>query len=103
MTALNKALKGAKAMWAYRKLSKMEAPYIRDWMLDKLGMERQNAAAAVFGGLGLFALGLLAGSVLGVVFAPMTGSEIRATFREQGVKGVMEKARHMPLIEAPSA
>ncbi|MGC4114029.1 MAG: hypothetical protein QM765_05100 [Myxococcales bacterium] len=100
------ALKGAGAYSAYKYLKD------RDWagdfqqsMLDRLGLERRgsNTAASIFGGIGFFALGVLIGSALGVIFAPMPGSEVRSTFKEQGVRGVVDRARATTPTGVPSA
>jgi hypothetical protein len=76
--------------------------YIRDadlagrgqvYLLDRLGLERKNPTATLVGGIGFFALGMLVGSALGVMLAPMSGTEIRTTMREQGMKGVVDRTR----------
>ncbi len=95
---VSKALKGAGAYEVYRYLKKrakdVEWPGdVQDYLLDRFGLERKSTASTVLGGLGFFALGILCGSALGMMFAPMPGSEIRTTIREQGVKGVMDRAR----------
>ncbi|MFN7131205.1 MAG: hypothetical protein ACK4N5_03930 [Myxococcales bacterium] len=64
-----------------------------DELLDKLGLERKHPVTTVFTGLGFFALGLLVGSAVGLVLAPMTGNEMRSVLREQGVKGMMDRSR----------
>lgn len=96
------ALKGAGAYSAYKYLKN------RDWtgdlsesVLDRLGLERKSSVATIFGGLGFFALGMLVGSALGVIFAPMPGSDVRSTFKERGVRGVYDRARQA--MPAPSA
>ncbi len=96
----DKALKGA----GVRSLKKAA-----DWredlseqVLDKLGLERRSAISTIFGGLGFFALGILVGSALGVVFAPMAGSEIRTSFKQGGVKGVMDKTRTVTSTPGPT-
>ncbi|HEY3445403.1 MAG TPA: hypothetical protein VGK67_03520 [Myxococcales bacterium] len=99
-------LKGAGAYSAYKYLKD------RDWsgdfrqsMLDRFGLERRgsNTAAYIFGGLGFLALGVLVGSALGVIFAPMPGSEVRSTFKQQGVRGVVDRARASMPSAMPSA
>lgn len=90
----NRALKGIGAWQAYRYLKNADWPSeLKESMLDRLGLEQKSTAGTVFGGLGFFALGVLVGSALGVIFAPMPGSDIRATFKQQGMRGVMDKAR----------
>ena len=98
-------LKGAGAYSAYKYLKD------RDWsgdfqqsMLDRLGLERRGSnAATIFGGIGFFALGVLVGSALGVIFAPMPGAEVRSTFKQQGVRGVVDRARAAVPVGVPSA
>ena len=103
---ISRVLKGAGAYSAYKYLKD------RDWagdfqqsMLDRLGLERRgsNTAATIFGGIGFFALGVLVGSALGVIFAPMPGAEVRSTFKQQGVKGVMDRARSAIPTSVPTA
>src|SRR4051794_16520578 len=91
----NKAVKGAKA-YAGVKTLKRAADWgddVSEVLLDRLGLERKSAVTTVFGGLGFFALGILVGSALGVIFAPMAGSEMRTSFKEGGMKSVPEKSR----------
>lgn len=93
-----KALKGAKAYAGFKAIKSLKKAAdlgddLSEALLDRLGLERKSTATTVFGGIGTFAVGILVGSALGVVFAPMAGSQMRSTFRESGVKGVMEKSR----------
>lgn len=89
-----KALKGFGAYKAYRYLKESQLPSRgQDYLLERFGFQRRNPAATVFGGIGFFGLGVLVGSALGVMFAPMKGDEMRNTIREQGMKGVMDKTR----------
>jgi len=90
----DRALKGLGAYGAYKYVKKKDwQGDLREALLDRFGLERRNTAASVFGGIGFFALGMLVGSALGVIFAPMPGADMRATLKEQGVKGVMDRAR----------
>ena len=100
-----KALKGAKVYAGVKSLKKAAdwGDELSEYLLDRLGLERKNTVAAVLGGLGFFALGVLVGSAVGVIFAPMAGSEMRTTLREGGVKGVMDKSRAVPSPSTPSA
>lgn len=99
---VNKALKGIGAWQAYRYLAKRDwSDELREALLDRMGLERKSTVGPVVGGLGFFALGILVGSALGVILAPMPGTDMRATLKEQGVRGVMGK-RTSPLV-TPSA
>ncbi len=64
-----------------------------DVLLDRLGLERKHPLSTAVGGLGFFALGLLVGSAVGLILAPMTGNEMRSVLKEQGVKGMMDRSR----------
>lgn len=98
---VNKALKGIGAWQAYRTLTKGDwSDDLREALLDRLGLERKSTMGPIVGGLGFFALGILVGSALGVILAPMPGSDMRATLKEQGVRGVVGKRSPMP---TPSA
>jgi len=99
-------LKGAGAYSAYKYLKDRDWPgEIQQSVLDRLGLEKRGSSTVVsiFGGLGFFALGILVGSALGVIFAPMPGSEGRSTFKQQGVRGVVDKARSSMPSAVPSA
>jgi len=47
-------------------------------VLDRLGLERKTPVGDFFSGLGLFALGMLVGAGLGMLFAPKPGAEMRS-------------------------
>jgi hypothetical protein len=49
----------------------------RDDLLRLIGLEERTPAGDVLGGLGLFAVGMLVGAGLGLLFAPKRGEEIR--------------------------
>ncbi len=49
-----------------------------DQILEALGLERHNPYAMVGQAVGLFGLGLLVGSALGLAFAPKAGGELRS-------------------------
>jgi hypothetical protein len=50
----------------------------REEMLHRLGLEEHTPTSDFFTGLGLFAVGMLVGAGLGVMFAPKPGSEMRS-------------------------
>ena len=51
----------------------------RDSILEMLGLSaRPSAASRVFGTLGLFGVGVLAGAAVGLLLAPRPGVELRA-------------------------
>jgi gas vesicle protein len=54
----------------------------RDELLDRMGLERQTPTGDFFTGLGLFAVGVLVGAGLGLMFAPKRGEEMRGALNE---------------------
>jgi hypothetical protein len=62
----------------WKKARKMLDRMDRDTLLRSVGYERRSATADVFGGLGLFAVGVLVGAGLGLMFAPARGEEMRS-------------------------
>jgi hypothetical protein len=50
----------------------------RDSILKRIGLEERSPAGDFFGGLGLFAIGILVGAGLGLMFAPARGDEMRS-------------------------
>jgi hypothetical protein len=60
----------------------MRSAIDRDELLERMGLERRTPAGDFFTGLGLFALGVLAGAGLGLMFAPKRGDEMRSALNE---------------------
>jgi hypothetical protein len=54
----------------------------REALLKRMGLEERSPAGDFFTGLGLFAVGVLVGAGLGLMFAPKRGDEMRATLNE---------------------
>jgi hypothetical protein len=54
----------------------------REALLKRMGLEERSPAGDFFTGLGLFAVGVLVGAGLGLMFAPKRGEEMRATLNE---------------------
>jgi hypothetical protein len=54
----------------------------RDVLLDRIGLERSTPTGDFFTGLGLFAIGVLVGAGLGLMFAPKRGDEMRSALNE---------------------
>lgn len=54
----------------------------RDDLLELVGLERSSPTGDFFTGLGLFAVGMLVGAGLGLLFAPKRGEEIRNQMSE---------------------
>ncbi|MFB6264399.1 MAG: YtxH domain-containing protein [Bradymonadaceae bacterium] len=55
-----------------------------DRVLDRLGLEKQHGPGdVILPALGIFGAGVAVGSVLGVLFAPKRGDELRAEIRDQ--------------------
>jgi hypothetical protein len=75
-------------------------------LLASMGLERRSSpAAGALGGLGLFALGVLVGAGLGLMFAPQPGDQMRSRLtdelkrRRQGQQG--DDLRHLGIDVAP--
>jgi hypothetical protein len=49
----------------------------RDQILEALGLERHNPYGVVGQAIGVFGLGILVGTALGLAFAPKAGGELR--------------------------
>ncbi len=54
----------------------------RDELLKRLGLEERSPTGDFFTGLGLFAVGVLVGAGLGLMFAPKRGDEMRQAVGE---------------------
>ena len=54
----------------------------REDVLHRLGLEEHTPTSDFFSGLGLFAVGLLVGAGLGIMFAPKPGAEMRSQLGE---------------------
>ncbi len=54
----------------------------REALLKRMGLEERTPAGDFFTGLGLFAVGVLVGAGLGLMFAPKRGDEMRQTLNE---------------------
>ncbi len=68
-------------------------------VLERLGLEERTPVGDFFTGLGLFAVGILVGAGLGLLFAPKTGAEMRdrlsETIRTRGGRAAEELERRM--------
>jgi hypothetical protein len=60
----------------------MRSAIDRDDILERMGLERRTPTGDFFTGLGLFAVGVLVGAGLGLMFAPKRGEEIRSALNE---------------------
>ncbi len=54
----------------------------REALLKRMGLEERSPTGDFFTGLGLFAVGVLVGAGLGLMFAPKRGDEMRQTLNE---------------------
>ena len=54
----------------------------REDVLSRLGLEERSPTTDFFTGLGLFAVGVLVGTGLGIIFAPKAGAETRSQLGE---------------------
>lgn len=62
--------------------NRMRRAIDRDAVLDRLGLERSTPGSDFATGLGLFAMGVLVGAGLGLMFAPKRGDEMRSALNE---------------------
>jgi hypothetical protein len=72
-----------------RKMQKF-AGYDFDDMLDAVGLKKNNTGATIASGVGILLGGIAVGAVLGVLFAPRSGKELRKTITEEGWTGLKE-------------
>lgn len=74
------------------KALKAVSDYDIDDVLDMVGLERRSVAADMAADIGFFALGCLAGALVGVFFAPSKGAELRSNVKkainEKGIMGL---------------
>jgi hypothetical protein len=61
---------------------RMRRSFDRDELLDRLGLERSSPGSDFAAGLGLFAMGVLVGAGLGLMFAPKRGDEMRSALND---------------------
>jgi hypothetical protein len=77
----------------------------REDLLRRIGLEEHGPAGDFLGGLGLFALGMLVGAGLGILFAPKPGAEMRSriseTVRSRGGRAVEEMGQHLGMESSP--
>lgn len=85
----------------WKDLKKMD----REDVLNRLGLEEHTPTGDFFTGLGLFAVGMLVGAGLGIMFAPKTGAEMRSqlsdTIRSRGGQMADDMSQHLGM-ETPS-
>jgi hypothetical protein len=76
------------------KALKAVSDYDLDDILERVGLERRSIGADIAADLGFFALGCLAGALVGVFFAPSKGAELRQSMKkainEKGIMGLGE-------------
>ncbi len=75
-------------------------------VLHRLGLEEHTPTSDFLGSLGLFALGLLVGAGLGMMFAPKPGAEMRnqisETIRNRGGRMADDLGEHLGMETSPS-
>jgi hypothetical protein len=74
----------------------------KEGLLDRLGMEEKTPATDVFGSLGLFAVGILVGAGLGILFAPRRGDEMRHIVGDAIKHRRTDELRHLGAEGSPS-
>jgi hypothetical protein len=76
---------------SWKDLKKAARGMDREDVLHRLGLEEHTPKADFFTGLGVFAVGVLIGAGLGVMFAPKPGAEIRSrltdTIKQRTARG----------------
>ncbi|HEX9290628.1 MAG TPA: YtxH domain-containing protein [Anaeromyxobacteraceae bacterium] len=86
----------------WRDLRKLD----RDDVLHRLGLEEHTPTSDFFTSLGLFAVGVLVGAGLGIMFAPKPGAEIRNqltdTIRNRGGRAAEEFGEKLGVEGSPS-
>jgi hypothetical protein len=70
--------KAAKKAAKWETARKMLDRWDRDDVLKRIGLEEREPAKDWAGALGLFALGMLVGAGMGILFAPRSGTEVRS-------------------------
>jgi hypothetical protein len=75
----------------WKAMKKMSRELETERLLRRIGLEQRSPTSDVFSGLGLFAVGVLVGAGLGLMFAPKKGEEIRQVmndaWRNRGRRG----------------
>ncbi|OFX24103.1 MAG: hypothetical protein A2V77_03395 [Anaeromyxobacter sp. RBG_16_69_14] len=83
----------------WKDLRKMD----RDDALRRIGLERNTPMTDFFGGLGLFAVGLLVGAGLGIIFAPKPGVEMRSQLGDRFRRSGRRAEEYAQRLEAEAA
>jgi|GEM_PF-6552987 len=78
-------MRNAKFSSIKRAMNRVQTPRDFDSLLHQAGLQRsvQYQRRRAMGWAGFFALGLLAGSAAGLLFAPKRGKDMRAQMRHQ--------------------
>jgi hypothetical protein len=80
----------------WKAAKKMMRDLDRDAMLERIGLEqRRSHTGDLFGGMGLFAIGILVGAGLGLMFAPRRGDEMRAMMTDAWKNRRMDELRDL--------
>jgi hypothetical protein len=83
----------------WKDLRKMD----RDDALRRIGLERSTPMTDFFGGIGLFAVGMLVGAGLGIIFAPRPGAETRSQLGDRLRRGSRRAEEYAQRLEAEAA
>ena len=74
-------------------------------VLERIGLEERSPMGDFFSGLGLFAVGVLVGAGLGLMFAPKPGAEMRNqvsdAIRKRGQHVAEEYGQHLGMENQP--
>jgi hypothetical protein len=74
----------------------------KEALLERIGLEDRSPTTDVFGSLGLFAIGILVGAGLGMLFAPRRGEEMRTMVGDAIKHRRVDELRHLGAEGAPS-
>ena len=79
----------------WKAAKKMMHDWDRDALLERMGLEERSPTSDFFGGLGLFAVGVLVGAGLGLMFAPRRGEEMRTIVTDAIKNRKTDELRHL--------
>ena len=87
---------------SWKAAKKMIDQVDRDTLLERIGLQERAPATDMFGSLGLFAVGILVGAGLGILFAPRRGDEMRSMVGDAIKHRRVDELRHLGAEGAPS-
>jgi hypothetical protein len=67
----------------WKDVKKLSKKIDRDDMLHRVGLEQHTPTSDFFASLGVFAVGVLVGAAVGLMFAPKPGTEMRSQLNDR--------------------